>query len=164
MKKFLMTCMAAGTLLSATAQTVAPAIPRDEKIEQRVEEILGKMTLDEKIAKGKTNVKATLVGSDENPEYSVPVLYDAQENLVLAVDRDPDGAKVQLNLEPEEKPLSKGTDNEVSYVLIQDVGSALQRENLSSIFDLNYKDTKRTTYSLSVTNGDCPLVVMRVLI
>ena len=41
MKKFLMTCMAAGTLLSATAQTVAPAIPRDEKIEQRVEEILG---------------------------------------------------------------------------------------------------------------------------
>ena len=49
MKKFLMTCMAAGTLLSATAQTVAPAIPRDEKIEQRVEEILGKMTLEEKI-------------------------------------------------------------------------------------------------------------------
>ena len=48
MKKFLLTCVAAGTVLSAAAQ-VAPAIPRDEKIEQRVEEILGKMTLDEKI-------------------------------------------------------------------------------------------------------------------
>ena len=44
-----MTCLAAGAVLSAAAQTVAPAIPRDEKIEQRVEEILGKMTLDEKI-------------------------------------------------------------------------------------------------------------------
>ena len=49
MKKFLMTCVAAGAVLSAAAQAVAPAIPRDEKIEQRVEEILGKMTLDEKI-------------------------------------------------------------------------------------------------------------------
>ena len=48
MKKFLLTCVAASTVLSAAAQ-VAPAIPRDEKIEQRVEEILGKMTLDEKI-------------------------------------------------------------------------------------------------------------------
>ena len=44
-----MTCVAAGAVLSAAAQAVAPAIPRDEKIEQRVEEILGKMTLDEKI-------------------------------------------------------------------------------------------------------------------
>ncbi len=49
MKKFILTCMAAGTVLSAAAQTVAPAIPRDEKIEQRVEEILKGMTLDEKI-------------------------------------------------------------------------------------------------------------------
>ena len=49
MKKFLLTCVAAGAVLSAAAQAVAPAIPRDEKIEQRVEEILGKMTLDEKI-------------------------------------------------------------------------------------------------------------------
>ena len=50
MKKFLLSCLAAGTVLTAAAQqTVAPAIPRDEKIEQRVEEILKKMTLDEKI-------------------------------------------------------------------------------------------------------------------
>ena len=126
-----------------------PATPGEEQI----------VTLDGLALGNGGAIQITLVGSDENPEYSVPVLYDAQENLVLAVDRDPDGAKVQLNLEPEEKPLSKGTDNEVSYVLIQDVGSALQSENLSSIFDLNYKDTKRTTYSLSVTNGDLVLTV-----
>ena len=126
-----------------------PATPGEEQI----------VTLDGLALGNGGAIQITLVGSDEDPEYSVPVLYDAQENLVLAVDRDPDGAKVQLNLEPEEKPLSKGTDNEVSYVLIQDVGSALQSENLSSIFDLNYKDTKRTTYSLSVTNGDLVLTV-----
>lgn len=49
MKKLLLTCLAAGTLISATAQTVAPAIPRDEKIEQNVEALLQKMTLEEKI-------------------------------------------------------------------------------------------------------------------
>ena len=49
MKKFLLTCLAAGTLASAAAQTVAPAIPRDEKIEQNVEALLKKMTLEEKI-------------------------------------------------------------------------------------------------------------------
>ena len=50
MKKLLLSCLAAGSVLSAVAQqSVAPAIPRDEKIEQRVEEILSKMTIDEKI-------------------------------------------------------------------------------------------------------------------
>lgn len=49
MKKLLMTGLAAGAILAATAQTVAPAIPRDEKIEQKVETLLKKMTLDEKI-------------------------------------------------------------------------------------------------------------------
>ena len=49
MKKLLLTTLAAGTLLSATAQSVAPAIPRDEKIEQKVETLLRKMTLDEKV-------------------------------------------------------------------------------------------------------------------
>ena len=49
MKKLLMTGLAAGAILVATAQTVAPAIPRDEKIEQKVETLLKKMTLDEKI-------------------------------------------------------------------------------------------------------------------
>lgn len=37
-------------MLTATAQTtVAPAIPRDEKIEQQIETLLKKMTLDEKV-------------------------------------------------------------------------------------------------------------------
>ena len=49
MKRLLLSCVAAGTLLTATAQTVAPAIPRDEKIEQNVEALLKKMTLEEKI-------------------------------------------------------------------------------------------------------------------
>lgn len=36
-------------MFTATAQQVAPAIPRDEKIEQQVEAWLQKMTLEEKI-------------------------------------------------------------------------------------------------------------------
>lgn len=47
-KLFLSLALAAGTLV-ASAQQVAPAIPRDEKIEQQVEATLQKMTLDEKI-------------------------------------------------------------------------------------------------------------------
>lgn len=39
----------AANVWSAGAQQVAPAIPRDEKIEQQVESLLQKMTLDEKI-------------------------------------------------------------------------------------------------------------------
>lgn len=39
----------AANVWSAGAQQVAPAIPRDEKIEQQVENLLQKMTLDEKI-------------------------------------------------------------------------------------------------------------------
>ncbi|MCD8080398.1 MAG: glycoside hydrolase family 3 C-terminal domain-containing protein [Bacteroides sp.] len=50
MKRTLLSFLAAGTLLTAVAQTsVAPAIPRDEKIEGQVETLLRKMTLDEKI-------------------------------------------------------------------------------------------------------------------
>ncbi|NDV95921.1 beta-glucosidase [Dysgonomonas sp. 521] len=50
MKRILLSFLAAGSILAATAQTtVAPAIPRDEKIEQQVEALLKKMTLDEKV-------------------------------------------------------------------------------------------------------------------
>ena len=47
-KLFLSLALAASTFV-ASAQQVAPAIPRDEKIEQQVEALLQKMTLDEKI-------------------------------------------------------------------------------------------------------------------
>lgn len=47
-KLFLSLALAASTFVSS-AQQVAPAIPRDEKIEQQVEALLQKMTLDEKI-------------------------------------------------------------------------------------------------------------------
>lgn len=49
-KKLILSFALFGTLLTATAQTkVAPAIPRDEKIEQQIETLLKKMTLDEKV-------------------------------------------------------------------------------------------------------------------
>lgn len=50
MKKSLLTCIiATGSTFIASAQIVAPAIPRDEEIEQKVETLLQQMTLDEKI-------------------------------------------------------------------------------------------------------------------
>lgn len=49
-RKLLFTIALAGSLLSASAQTsVAPAIPVDKKIEQNIEKLLKKMTLEEKI-------------------------------------------------------------------------------------------------------------------
>ncbi len=50
MKRMLLSFLAAGTLLAATAQTtVAPAIPGDENIERQIETLLSRMTLDEKV-------------------------------------------------------------------------------------------------------------------
>lgn len=49
-KKLILYFALFGGLLTATAQTkVAPAIPRDKKIEQKIETLLKKMTLDEKV-------------------------------------------------------------------------------------------------------------------
>ena len=50
-KKLILSLALSGLVLTATAQTttVAPAIPRDEKIEQQIETLLKKMTLDEKV-------------------------------------------------------------------------------------------------------------------
>lgn len=50
MKHLLFSLLAAATVSTAIAQnSVSPAIPRDEKIEQQVETLLKKMTLEEKI-------------------------------------------------------------------------------------------------------------------
>lgn len=48
-KKVFLSLVLATSMFTATAQQVAPAIPRDEKIEQQVEAWLQKMTLEEKI-------------------------------------------------------------------------------------------------------------------
>ena len=49
-KKLILSLALSGLVLTSTAQTtVAPAIPRDEKIEQQIETLLKKMTLDEKV-------------------------------------------------------------------------------------------------------------------
>ena len=48
-KKVFLSLALATSMFTATAQQVAPAIPRDEKIEQQVEAWLQKMTLEEKI-------------------------------------------------------------------------------------------------------------------
>ncbi|MBS6469285.1 MAG: glycoside hydrolase family 3 C-terminal domain-containing protein [Bacteroides sp.] len=48
-KKVFLSLALATSLFTATAQQVAPTIPRDEKIEQQVEAWLQKMTLEEKI-------------------------------------------------------------------------------------------------------------------
>ena len=48
-KKLFLSLALAATTFVASAQQVAPAIPRDEKIEQQVEALLQKMTLEEKI-------------------------------------------------------------------------------------------------------------------
>ena len=49
-KKLILSLALSGLVLTATAQTtIAPAIPRDEKIEQQIETLLKKMTLDEKV-------------------------------------------------------------------------------------------------------------------
>lgn len=49
-RKLILSAALSGLMLAATAQTtVAPAIPRDGKIEKKVEALLKKMTLEEKI-------------------------------------------------------------------------------------------------------------------
>lgn len=49
-KKLILSLALSGLVLTAAAQTtVAPAIPRDGKIEQQIETLLKKMTLDEKV-------------------------------------------------------------------------------------------------------------------
>lgn len=49
-KKLILSFALSGLMFTATAQTtVAPAIPRNEKMEQQIEALLKKMTLDEKV-------------------------------------------------------------------------------------------------------------------
>ena len=49
MKRVFLSLLAAGTLLTAAQTQVKPAIPRDEQMEQKIEQWLKKMTLDEKV-------------------------------------------------------------------------------------------------------------------
>ena len=66
-KKLILSLALTGLVLTATAQTkVAPAIPRDEKIEQQIETLLKKMTLDEKIGQ-MTELTIDLLQKRTNP-------------------------------------------------------------------------------------------------
>lgn len=66
-KKLILSFAFTGLVLTATAQTkVAPAIPRDEKIEQQIETLLKKMTLDEKIGQ-MTELTIDLLQKRTNP-------------------------------------------------------------------------------------------------
>ena len=64
-KKLLLTLALTGLVGVGSAQTVAPAIPRDENIEQKVEALLQKMTLEEKIGQ-MTELSVDLLGK-RNP-------------------------------------------------------------------------------------------------
>lgn len=66
-KKLILSLALTGLVLTATAQTkVAPAIPRDEKIEQQIETFLKKMTLEEKIGQ-MTELTIDLLQKRTNP-------------------------------------------------------------------------------------------------
>ena len=66
MKKFLFSLLAAGSILTTSAQTVKTAIPRDPKIEQQVETLLKKMTLEEKIGQ-MTELTIDILAKRTNP-------------------------------------------------------------------------------------------------
>ncbi len=69
MKRTLLTLFAATLTLAAAAQQPAPAIAPDRKIEAKVEKLLAKMTLEEKIGQ-MTELVADLLGSfDQKGEY-----------------------------------------------------------------------------------------------
>ncbi len=72
MKKTITTLLAVGTMLAANAQqSIAPAIPQDKKIEQKVEALLKKMTLEEKIGQ-MTELVADVIGHfDEQGEFQL---------------------------------------------------------------------------------------------
>ena len=66
MKKILFSLLAAGSILTASAQTLNPAIPRDPKIEQQIETLLKKMTLEEKIGQ-MTELTIDILAKRTNP-------------------------------------------------------------------------------------------------
>ena len=68
-KKFFLSLALAGLVAGATAQSVAPAIPRDEHIERQIETLLNKMTLEEKIGQ-MTELSIDLIGK-RNPIMGV---------------------------------------------------------------------------------------------
>lgn len=81
-KLFLSLALAAGTLM-ASAQQVAPAIPKDEKIEQQVEALLKKMTLAEKLGQ-MIQVEINLV-TYTDPVFSIPSLMGMSKDSLFAV-------------------------------------------------------------------------------
>jgi len=67
MKRILFSLVAAGTMLAASAQNaVKPAIPEDQNIEQKVDALMKKMTLDEKIGQ-MTELSIDVIAKRTNP-------------------------------------------------------------------------------------------------
>lgn len=93
MKKLFLIIAVTGFVTMTGAQNVAPAIPRDEKIEQQVETLLKKMTLEEKIGQ-MTELSIDLIGK-RNPIMGVKdvkglkkVLKDYRLDKEFKVDKE----------------------------------------------------------------------------
>lgn len=75
-KKFLFSFLATGMLLSATAQTVKPAIPQDPEMESKIETLLAKMSLEDKIGQ-MTQLTIDVVGKGANVFHTIiPFEFD----------------------------------------------------------------------------------------
>jgi len=115
MKKLLFSLLAAGSLLTASAQNITPAIPKDPKIEQQVEAMLKKMTLEEKIGQ-MTELSIDVLEKRPNP-------FEGMDPQNLRVD---DIKKVLKKYKLEKTfDLSKGMPNKENmmkiYMTIMDI-------------------------------------------
>ncbi len=84
MKRKLLSFIAAGMLLGASAQTpVQPAIPQDRDIEQKIETLLKKMTLEDKIGQ-MTQLTIDVVGKGNNVFHTI-IPFEFDEALLDSV-------------------------------------------------------------------------------
>lgn len=84
MKRKLLSFIAAGMLLGASAQTqVQPAIPQDRDIEQKVEALLKKMSLEDKIGQ-MTQLTIDVVGKGNNVFHTI-IPFEFDEALLDSV-------------------------------------------------------------------------------
>lgn len=82
-KKFLFSFLATGMLLSATAQTVRPAIPQDPEIENKIETLLTHMSLEDKIGQ-MTQLTIDVVGKGMNV-FHIIIPFEFDEALLDTV-------------------------------------------------------------------------------
>lgn len=88
MRKYLFSSLIAGGLLTASCtqqQQVDPAIPQNNEIEQKVEKLLQKMTLEEKIGQ-MTQLTIDVIGKGNNAYHTI-IPYEADPALLDTVIR-----------------------------------------------------------------------------